>query len=132
MLLNLFVFSQHVWHFVNVTTPVQSKFECQIANAFENSCIFVDSTGNNITGFNATQNYLFGMKLTDDATFNMIYTLTCMLRQCSKPPCSRCLFQISATDIAKPNVIISNYQSVIGQFNISVQSTTLLFQIAFF
>ena len=120
--------SQHVWNVVSCNSAVQ----CQLSHTFENGFSFVDTEGNEITGFIANKTYQFGLVLTPNATFEMLYTIACKQLDCNFPkgPCSRSVFIVSANGPGLPNVTTVNYQNATGSWN--VNKSYLQFNIHFF
>ncbi len=129
--LNHFVSSQHVWNVFIANT----QSSCQLANVYEYSANFVDTQNNSINGFVTNDNYFkFGLVLSVNATFNMIYSLTCAETNCvnvtdTKLTCPRIVFVIGAFGPAVPIITIVNYELAIGKWNVS--NNQIMLQIIF-
>jgi hypothetical protein len=131
--LNL-ISAQHIW---NVFTANQQA-SCQLSNLFEQSARFVDTQNNSVSEFVTIDNYFkFGLLLSPNATFNMIYSLTCAPTNCFEKrymyarasPCPRTAFVIGADSPAVPIVDIVNYKLAIGEWKTS--NNQILLQITF-
>jgi hypothetical protein len=138
MLLQIFsvlqvVLAQHVW---NVFSANQQA-SCQLSNVYEESAIFVDVQNNSLSGFVTNDDYFkFGLILSPNATFNMIYSLACAPTNCFvkrfyilASPCPRTVFVIGASGPASPTVDILDYDLAIGSWQIS--NNQILLQISF-
>jgi hypothetical protein len=127
------VLAQHVW---NLFTANQQA-SCQLSNVYEESASFVDVQNNSLTGFVTNDDYFkFGLILSPNATFNMIYALACAPTNCfvkrfyiHASTCPRTVFIIGASGPASPIIDILNYDLAVGAWQIS--NNQILLQISF-
>ncbi len=106
----------HVKHEIN--TNLWSR--CQVSNTFEKSTLFTDLQNQTVEIFDVDNFFSFNMYLLSNATFNMIYSLSCLNVSCPwvSLPCARSVFQISANGPAMPNIFIQNYDGANSSFQI--------------
>lgn len=116
----IIVQSQHAWHFLNTSKPV----DCQLSNILEQSASFVDFHNQPITNFTVENNFTFAMNINSHASFNMIYSVACVYQN-QKPPCDRCVFQISALGPQNPNIFIINYGNITCEWAFTENQTII-------
>ena len=110
--------AQHVWNIVTSTNQLETQ--CELASVFETSFSFVDKFGNPIRNFSVTSSVTFGLVLQPDATFNLLYSIACMvISSCVSAPCPRTVFIVGAEGPGNPIVDIIVYRNSSGAWNVS-------------
>ncbi len=128
LLFTAVVDSQHVWNLIQTN----EESYCQLSKVFEDDFYFINDSMHEIDNFTTTNDtFEFGLVLGSNATFSMIYSISCKQVECNqtKVPCPRIVFLVSADGPGIPVVFINGYKGALGRWWI-VQSD-LQFQIQF-
>ena len=106
--------SVHTWQ----TTYSNQNAACQLSKVFETDFEFVDSHFANISSFEVSgeKPFTFGLQLGTNATFNMLFALTCVRQDNQTSQSPKVTFLVGADSPAHPVVDVNPYYGATGKY----------------